>query len=61
MRKIEGNTCKNKDKCRVRGVCCDLLRNTWKLKPLTDIELCGIYFKAKQLEVTEKTAINYAQ
>lgn len=54
MRKCELNTCKNKDKCRVRGVCSDLLRNTWKLKPLADIELCSIYFTAKQMEVTEK-------
>lgn len=61
MRKCEWNTCENKDKCRVRGVCGDLLRNTWKLKPLADIELCTIYFLAKQAEMTEKTAINYAQ
>lgn len=61
MRRCNGNTCKNKDKCKVRGICSDLLRNTWKLKPLADVELCGIYFTAKQMEVAGKNATDYPQ
>lgn len=50
MRKYNGNNCENRNSCKYRGVCSDLLRYAWKMQINTDIKACERNFEYKTAE-----------
>lgn len=55
-----GNTCENKNNCKMRGVCCDLLQNVWNYKPLKNPVACAIRFETLRNNFEKRTAVKHS-